>query len=226
MKSIGRRKRGCNKEGVCNANKCAHTKTNANFRLSERYPNADKAAQTQANADKREQMQNQRITPPFTHPLLRQPKSRPISILTNPGTTPITISAVNSDHGLSFAGEETRTMVWVSFSLQSYSTFWILAVQLLRGLLSFLILRGWGWFPHRQYNADSWCNGRNAVARSKNALQDGCKIKSIEVLLVLSGIAFQKFLRTPNTWSCNLWDHSWTNDNAEQADWHSQIFTP
>ena len=31
--------------------------------------------------------------------------------------------AVNSDHGLSFAGEETRTMVWVSFSLQIYSTF-------------------------------------------------------------------------------------------------------
>ena len=31
--------------------------------------------------------------------------------LTNPGTTPITILAVNSDHGLSFAGEETRTML-------------------------------------------------------------------------------------------------------------------
>ena len=43
--------------------------------------------------------------------------------MTNPGTTPITILAVNSDHGLSFAGEETRTMVWVSFSLQIYSTF-------------------------------------------------------------------------------------------------------
>ena len=28
-----------------------------------------------------------------------------------------------SDHGLSFAGEETRTMVWVSFSLQIYTTF-------------------------------------------------------------------------------------------------------
>ena len=33
------------------------------------------------------------------------------SNITNPGTTPITVSAVNSDHGLSFAGEETRTMV-------------------------------------------------------------------------------------------------------------------
>ena len=33
------------------------------------------------------------------------------SLVTNPGTTPITILAVNSDHGLSFAGEETRTMV-------------------------------------------------------------------------------------------------------------------
>ena len=42
--------------------------------------------------------------------------------ITNPGTTPITILAVNSDHGLSFAGEETRTMVWVSFSLQINST--------------------------------------------------------------------------------------------------------
>ena len=31
--------------------------------------------------------------------------------ITNPGTTPITILAVNLDHGLSFAGEETRTMV-------------------------------------------------------------------------------------------------------------------
>ena len=29
----------------------------------------------------------------------------------NAGTTPITIWAVNSDHGLSFAGEETWTMV-------------------------------------------------------------------------------------------------------------------
>ena len=42
---------------------------------------------------------------------------------TNPGTTPITILAVNSDHGLSFVGEETRTMVWVSFSLLIYITF-------------------------------------------------------------------------------------------------------
>ena len=49
-----------------------------------------------------------------------------IAAITNPGTTPITILAVNSDHGLSFAGEETRTMVWLSFSLQIYSTlkFW------------------------------------------------------------------------------------------------------
>ena len=32
-------------------------------------------------------------------------------MMTNPGATPITILVVNSDHGLSFAGEETRTMV-------------------------------------------------------------------------------------------------------------------
>ena len=32
-------------------------------------------------------------------------------VVTNPGTTPIIILAVNSDHGLSFAGEETQTMV-------------------------------------------------------------------------------------------------------------------
>ena len=32
-------------------------------------------------------------------------------MITNPGTTPITILAVNSDHGLSFAGKETQTMV-------------------------------------------------------------------------------------------------------------------
>ena len=31
--------------------------------------------------------------------------------VSNPGTTPITILAINSDHGLSFAGEEARTMV-------------------------------------------------------------------------------------------------------------------
>ena len=43
--------------------------------------------------------------------------------VTNLGTTPITILAVNSDHGPSFAGEETRTMVWVPISLQIYSTF-------------------------------------------------------------------------------------------------------
>ena len=44
--------------------------------------------------------------------------------MTNPGTTPITIVAVNSDHGLSFSEKrKTRTMVWVSFSLQIYSTF-------------------------------------------------------------------------------------------------------
>ena len=35
--------------------------------------NAGKRAQTQAKADKREQTTNQRLTPPFTHPLLRQP---------------------------------------------------------------------------------------------------------------------------------------------------------
>ena len=48
----------------------------------------------------------------------------------------------NSDHGLSFL---------FSTDLQY---FWILAVQILRGLsfgLSFLILWGWGWFPHRQH---------------------------------------------------------------------------
>ena len=45
------------------------------------------------------------------------------TLVTNPGTTPITILPVNSDHGLSFAREETRTMVWVSFSLQMYSAF-------------------------------------------------------------------------------------------------------
>ena len=33
------------------------------------------------------------------------------SMATNPGTTPITILAINSDHGLSFAGEETQTML-------------------------------------------------------------------------------------------------------------------
>ena len=39
------------------------------------------------------------------HPFTKPP------FLANPGTTPITILAVNSDHGLSFAGEETWTMV-------------------------------------------------------------------------------------------------------------------
>ena len=40
----------------------------------------------------------------------------------NPGTTPITILAANSDWS-EFRWEETRTMVWVSFSLQIHSTF-------------------------------------------------------------------------------------------------------
>ena len=73
-------------------------------------------------------------------------------VITNPGTTPITILAVNSDHGLSFAGEETRTMVWVSFSRQIYSTFefWRLKFSVVSFGLSFLVLWGWGWFPHRQ----------------------------------------------------------------------------
>ena len=42
----------------------------------------------------------------------------------------ITILAVNSDHGLSFAGEETRPMVWVSFFSTDLQYFWTLAVQL------------------------------------------------------------------------------------------------
>ena len=38
-------------------------------------------------------------------------RSDALTKMTNPGTTPITILAINSDHGLSFGGEETRTMV-------------------------------------------------------------------------------------------------------------------
>ena len=38
-------------------------------------------------------------------------KHRFPNYFTNPGTAPITISAVNSDHGLSFARKQTRTMV-------------------------------------------------------------------------------------------------------------------
>ena len=49
-------------------------------------------------------------------------KKKKKTLITNPGTTPITILAVNSDHGLSFAGEETRTML-SEFPLQLYSTF-------------------------------------------------------------------------------------------------------
>ena len=54
-----------------------------------------------------------------------------IAHLTNPGTTPITILAVNSDHGLSFAGEETQTIfVWVFPFSADLQYFWILAVQI------------------------------------------------------------------------------------------------
>ena len=73
---------------------------------------------------------------------------------TNPGTTPITILAVNSDHGLSSAGEETQTMVCVSFSLHTqtvllnsdgsnspWSEFWS----------EFPHSMGMGCFPHRQF---------------------------------------------------------------------------
>ena len=65
------------------------------------------------------------------------------TLITNPGTTPITILAVNSDHGLSFAGEETRTMLSEFPFLYKLQYFSILAVQTLRGL-SFLILWGMG----------------------------------------------------------------------------------
>ena len=44
--------------------------------------------------------------------------------LTNPGTTPSTILAVNSDHGLSCAGEETRTMLSEFPFLYSAAAFW------------------------------------------------------------------------------------------------------
>ena len=46
------------------------TQISGTLKLSKGPQNADK----RANAGKREQTQNQRITPPFTHPLLRQPK--------------------------------------------------------------------------------------------------------------------------------------------------------
>ena len=63
--------------------------------------------------------------------------------MTNPGTTTITIWEVNSDHGLSFAGEFA---FFYRFTVLLNS-----GGQILRGLsfgLSFLILSGWGWFPH------------------------------------------------------------------------------
>ena len=70
--------------------------------------------------------------------------------LTNPGTAPVTILAVHSDHGLSFAGEEARTMVRVSFSLQIYNTFefWRFKFSVVLSFgLSFLILWGLGVVP-------------------------------------------------------------------------------
>ena len=65
-----------------NANESAQTReqtqTNADFRLSEKgTENAGKRAQTRANADKREPTQNQRNTPPFTHPLYGGPSFLP-----------------------------------------------------------------------------------------------------------------------------------------------------
>ena len=67
------------KESKSRAFANAQTQTNADVRLSEKGPktqvNVHKHEQTQATADKREQLQNQRITPPFTHPLLWQPNS-------------------------------------------------------------------------------------------------------------------------------------------------------
>ena len=58
-----------------NANKRVQMQTNAAFRLPENGPerNADKRAQTRANAGKREQTRNQGITPPFTHPFCGSP---------------------------------------------------------------------------------------------------------------------------------------------------------
>ena len=55
----------CRKRGghtPTNANKRAQTQTSGSLKGAQ---NADKRAQTRANADKREQTQNQRFTPPF-----------------------------------------------------------------------------------------------------------------------------------------------------------------
>ena len=72
---LGCRKRGCNKRGVC---KRKRTRANADKHrfqaLWKGTESAGKRAQARANADKREESQNQRSAPPFTHPLLRQPK--------------------------------------------------------------------------------------------------------------------------------------------------------
>ena len=58
------------------ANERAQMQTNADFRRPEKGP--EKKRWTRANASKREQTQNQRMTSPFVYRLLRQPKSRPM----------------------------------------------------------------------------------------------------------------------------------------------------
>ena len=67
------------KGGVCKRNECKQTSAKADNLNSFQAPyewvqNAGNREQTQANSEKREQTQNRTITPPFTYPLLRQPK--------------------------------------------------------------------------------------------------------------------------------------------------------
>ena len=74
-----------------------------------------------------------------------------------PGTTPITILAVTSDHGLSFAGEGTQTMVSEFPFLYRFTVLLNSGGSMSFGL-NFLILWGWGWFPHRQVEIE--CSNR------------------------------------------------------------------
>ena len=79
----GAAKGGVMKGGVY---KRKRTQTNARKRRQTQMScskrrHAGKRAQMQTNADRREQTQNQRISPLFTHPLLRQPEDHPKYLL-------------------------------------------------------------------------------------------------------------------------------------------------
>ena len=88
-----------------------------------------------------------------------QHPSLPWNFMTKPGTIPITIFAVNSDHGLSFAGEETRTM------LSEFPFLYRFTVLLNSGGSNSPWSEFWSEFPHFSEGAERGAGVKGAGGR-------------------------------------------------------------